>query len=463
MKQQYFTNTIISKFIKYLLAYSPLPTYPTISTDDVIIEGCTYVYKYMIIKCTKTGLFRGIKNNQAVTDYLYVNEFLQATDNDRVMQHWGKYEDSNREEHTGWHYTSDEGHEDGTPGIGGLTVTDDVVRYYKMPAAEVKFVDYFNFGHDYLNTTHRFISNYSYYDSETHKYLGEYLRCLRDIYDLDLMGMYNCFNYDYADNISLKMDNNGNGLVYSAGEKTRLILIPIKFNKTYTIALDCSFPILMRSIIYDRDLLRDSDGNLLSDRLSEAVKQVNGTTFSNPIEYSIHNEDRVLQDFESRLYLAIQVPKQLNSSIVVLEGRYSNSSGKRIVNVENLNNMSANQVSELFRSNLSLLEKNDGKQYPFADKLIAYLLRYTIDTREYIDDNVERIENAIKYNPTHIEDFRKGIWDLDLRYVLFRNYLDIKNKSFLDKKDITGFVDKDIENAAMKGWIDYAKFSSITE
>lgn len=461
MEQQYFTNTIISKFIKYLLAYSPLPTYPTISTDDMIIEGCTYIYKYMVIKCTKTGLFRGIKHNTAVTDHLYVNEYLQATDNDAVMEHWGKYTE-NGESKIGWNYLPDEGHEDGTPGYGGLTVTDDVVRYNKMPSAEVEFIDYFNFGHDYLNTTHRFISNYSYYDSETHRVLGEYLRCLRDIYDLDLMGMYNCFNYDYADNISLKMDSRGNGIVYSSGEKTRLILVPIKFNKTYTIALDCSFPILMRSILYDRVLLKDTSGNLLTDRLAENIRQVNGATFNNPIEYSIHNEDRVLHDFESRLYLAIQVPKQLNSSIVVLEGSYSNSRGKRIVNVENLNSMSAGQVSELFRSNLSLLEKNDGKQHPFADKLIAYLLRYTIDTRDYIDDNIERIEDAIHYNPKHLEDFRKGIWDLDLRYVLFRNYLNLKNKSFLNKDDITGFVDKDIENAAMKGWIDYAEFSTVT-
>ena len=454
---------MISKFIKYLLAYTPLPVYPTISTDDIVIEGCTYIYKYMILKCTRTGLFKGIKSNQEVIDHLYVNEYVQTTDDDHVVRHPViKYNENTGNNDIDWIYLEDEGHENGEPGIGGLTVTDDIIRYSKMPEATFEFVDYYKFGSNYLNTTHRFISNTSYYDSETHRYLGEYLRCLRDIYDLDLMGMYNCFNYDFADNLSLKIDSKGNGIVEGVADKTKLMLVPIKFNKTYTIAIDCSFPILLRSVIYDEILLKDSDGLPFVNRLQEKVKQVNGTIFKNPIKYQIINEDSELQKFESRLYLAIQIPKNLNSSIVILEGDYSNSNGRKIVNIENLNKLSAGQVSELFRSNLSLLENNDGNQYPFADKLIAYLLRYTIDTREYIDENIARIEKAIKYNPRNIEDFREGIWDLDLRWTLFKKYLDINNHSFIDKHDITGFVDKDIENAAMKGWIDYAKNNTIT-
>lgn len=465
MRQQYFTTTLISKFIKYLLAYTPLPTYPTISTDDVIVEGCTYVYKYIILKCTKTGLFKGIKNAQRVIDHLYVNEYLQTTDKNYIVEHMER-DMSSPENPPKWTYLNDENREDGSKGIGGLTVTDDAVRYYKMPEAEYEFVDYFKFGVDYLNLTHRFISNCSYYDSDTHRYLGEYLRCLRDIYDIDLMGMYNCFNYDYADNISLQIEKEGfnliNQVVERPNEKTRVILIPIKFNKTYTIAMDCPFPILMRSIIYDKVLLKNTEGNFLFEMLDDTIKQVAGMTFNNPITFCVVNEIKEVQDFESRLYLAIQVPKTLRSSIVVLEGDYANSGARRIVNVEYLNQMSAWQVFQLFRSNLSLLENNDGKQYPFADKLIAYLLRYTIDTREYIDDNVARIERAINYDPRQIKNFQEGIWDLDLRYVLFKNFLDIQGKEFIDKHDITGFVDKDIENAVMKGWINYAKSNSNT-
>ena len=52
----------------------------------------------------------------------------------------------------------------------------------------------YNFGDDYLNYTERYVSRYSYYDSDTHEFLGTYLRCLRGIYGLDLMPLYNCYS-----------------------------------------------------------------------------------------------------------------------------------------------------------------------------------------------------------------------------------------------------------------------------
>lgn len=57
-----------------------------------------------------------------------------------------------------------------------------------------KILSFYNFGEDYLNYTERFVSRYSYYDSDTHEFLGKYLRCLRGIYGLDLMPLYNCYS-----------------------------------------------------------------------------------------------------------------------------------------------------------------------------------------------------------------------------------------------------------------------------
>lgn len=57
-----------------------------------------------------------------------------------------------------------------------------------------KILSFYNFGEDYPNYTERYISRYSYYDSDTHEFLGKYLRCLKGIYGLDLMPLYNCYS-----------------------------------------------------------------------------------------------------------------------------------------------------------------------------------------------------------------------------------------------------------------------------
>ena len=43
--------------------------------------------------------------------------------------------------------------------------------------------------------TYNYTSFINYYDSETHRYLGEYLRQLDNIYDINLMPLYNCLSY----------------------------------------------------------------------------------------------------------------------------------------------------------------------------------------------------------------------------------------------------------------------------
>ena len=162
--------------------------------------------------------------------------------------------------------------------------------------------------------------------------------------------------------------------------------------------------------------------------------------------------DRTLQEHEKYLYLAIQLPKTNTSSIVVIEGDFSSVADNYIASAEGINKLSDRQLSLIFRSQLSLLQSNSGEQIPYADKLIAYLLQYTIDCREEIDENVAGIETKIDYHPA-LPEFVKGIWDVDLRYTLYSKYMNIQNIEWIDKKDILGFVDRDIENAANKGLI----------
>lgn len=521
MAQEFFKNTIESKFIKYLLSYTPLPIFPTISSDDTIIEGCYYIYKDKILKCTKTGIFNGIKANTFLNDHLYVQEdSLFITDDDYVLAHWNPvtrnydvylpdegrgdgyrgtsipYKPSTYYRLEGTEYilvtdtTAPEDWQTGTyfkrvlhngqyqyyalsTGVGGLTVTDDIVKYYYKPVAEYELVGDFKFGVAQPNVTQNFISNVSYYDPQTHRFLGEYLRCLRDIYGVDLMGLYNCFDYDITEKFSLSEQ----GISEITNLTVNVLLVPIKFNKTYTISIDCMFPVFMKAVFYDNGLLKDYDESSFTDLLQDDVQKLNVMQFSEPVTFYVSNNteintdlsknsadyaalfeqkkqiDKTLQEHEKYLYLAIQIPKTNTSSIVVIEGDYSKTSYNYITSADGINKLSDRQLSLAFKSKLSLLQNNTQSQTAFSDKLISYLLQYTIDDREELNENVARIEDKIKYAPP-IKDFFKGMWDVNLRYTLYNNYMKL-NKDYVEKLDIFGFVDRDVENAVNKGLIEY--------
>lgn len=489
MQQRFFENTLISKFIKYLLSYTPLPLYPTISSDDYIIEGCLYIYKDKILRCTQSGRFNGINANQYIDDHLYVNEWVYTIDEDRVMP---RYNSVTRDFDLylpdggkGFPSTGNTALENAWPsgsngvsgpGEGGLTVTDDVVRQYYRPVATYEIVGNYNFGASYPNTTETFVSNVSYYDPDTHRMLGTYLRCLRDIYGMDLMSLYNCFDYHTASNFQLVKDASNKYISQTSSSTSNVFLIPIHFNRTYTIAMDCSFPVLMKAVIYDDIMIQSPDGSgtltdVLTDNGVESIVKFNNMQFSNPVTYTLENIfdiqttdqniinqkkqlQKLLQTYEKYLYLAIQIPKSNTSSIVVLEGDYSSVAERYVSDVSSMSRLSDKELSRIFSSNLSLLEANTEEQIPFSDKLISYLLRYTIDNRDYIDDNVANIETKIGYSPD-LENFYKGQWDNQLRYALYKGYMDIDNADYMEKLDILGFVDRDIEDAVWKGLIKY--------
>lgn len=456
--QKFFESTIISTFIKYLLSCNPVPIYPTITTDEYMIAGVTYIYKNDIIRCIESGKFKGIKPLQYKIDYFNADDNIVITDNDKVMKHL-IYDGKNYV----WVYKRDEA---GLGREGGQTVTDEMIEISYIPIANYEIVGKYNFGARYSNITKDFVSNIHYYDSVTHRTLGEYLRCLRDIEGIDLMGLYNCFDYTIAENISLE---NQKVLEYH-NPKTKVILVPIKFNKTYTIAIECPFPVSVCPVFYSgKNLLKDSDNESMTSKLLGSFTKYNSLQFISPQTFVVNNEpseivgtsngvdseSEVLRatqycarmsDYEKYLYLAIQLPKSNTSSIVVLEGNYASTAENYISSAEGIDSLGDSNVSAIFRSNLSLLHSNDNTQKPFADKLIDYLLKYAIDSREYIDENVQYVESAIGYKPD-LKNFYSGQWDVNLRYALYKTYMQLPQREWRDKEDILGFVDRDLEDA----------------
>ena len=76
--------------------------------------------------------------------------------------------------------------------------------------ANFHVISTFQLGQYYPNITERVVLENSFYDSETHKYLGKYLECLRSLYRIDLFSMYNCYNAEQFDNIQIDDRISGN-------------------------------------------------------------------------------------------------------------------------------------------------------------------------------------------------------------------------------------------------------------
>lgn len=430
MGQEFFKSTLISKYIKYLLSYTPLPLFPVIEHSQYMIKGCCYIHKDKVLKCTKSGIFSAMLNYFQDTDYLYASDLLDANEKENFMTIINNVTGESKP--------------------SKLVVTDKLVTMNNIQLAEYEIINTYNFGEYKVGLTQNYISNTSYYDSETHKYLGDYLRLLRNQYGLDLMSLYNCYNYETINVITL---NKTQPYVTDTGIRNKKILmVPIKFNTKYTVALDCRTPIIIKAIIYRDGLVMDElKSDYISNMLNDSTQQINNTNFNKPFIFSINNQEKYIQQFENSLYLAIQVPYNLDSTLVVLEGDFKDYGKRNISDISIINSANPIKITSSLSTTPSLLKQNDKRQHPFSDKLISYLLRNTIDEREYIDDNVANIEKKINYNPQY-----QGMWDSQLRYILYNKYMDLSDDNIFNKEDILGFVDIDIEEAVRKGYINYA-------
>ena len=185
MKQEFFKSTLISKYIKYLLSYTPLPLYSVIEHDQFMVEGCTYIHKDKVLKCTKSGIFNANLEYRINSQNLCVSKTLTVKDDKKYPRFLSIIKRGSIKET-----------------YSPLVVTNNLVRIHNIVFAEYDIINHYNFGEYKNGITKAYVSNSSYYDSDTHKCLGDYLRLVRNQYDVDLMPLYNCYNYEVNNNIS---------------------------------------------------------------------------------------------------------------------------------------------------------------------------------------------------------------------------------------------------------------------
>lgn len=344
------------------------------------------------------------------------------------------------------------------------------------------------------------------YDAHTHEYLGEYLRFLRDYKNLNLMSLYNCFSNTYAKNLNLHLNlDSEEGDEWSANsmdKNYKLICLPVKLDQEYTIAIDSNLPFEVFCGLYDSFWV-DSEKN---KKLAEKTYQkIGNNSFSCPKIYSKLKELKIKEEGseeisaeytyaskqEKVLKLFIKLPASIESSIVILEGRYYSGEfsfspliqqnketeqkidpfrikyAQSILNFEEMENEKPNykaySTNDTLRNRHQLLELNTGISYPFADRLVEYLLENAITNTETIPDNIKRLqwslytaysnnwnqnthEVEINYGLPNISNY--GLWDDKFKLVLYNL---AKSKNLTNTKtDILGYVDKDIEQALGK-------------
>ena len=318
------------------------------------------------------------------------------------------------------------------------------------------------------NGTKNLVINNNVYDSYTHEYLGDFLRFHRDYSNINLMPLYNCFSNRTCPNLDITFDVTPD---YKAIFKTRdtdykIYMIPIKFFQKYTIAIDCNEAVEVFCGLYGQYQYNEAYNSIIKD----TYYCFNTLSFNNPqlfdpteklLPYLDPNHALELAQHEEDLKLFIKVPSQNKSAIVILEGDYRDSQMPNMTSSYNFlqptNKMTAPQITFNktvlnFDENindiklitpLQLLYLNTGESYPFADRLIEYLVGNAITSLDTLGDNIKRVKTTVVRQAGKdsgiIADY---LWDDKLRLYLYNYIMKLSEETGKMPHDILGYVDR---------------------
>ena len=418
MKQRFFTNTIKSNFIKALIYNTPIPLIGSVNDKSYILKDNIYIYKNNIIKCTKSGIIKMPEIEPNYNAY-YKNGSIEVIPSE-VDDKSDKYENI-------------------------------IANSVKLEKGSFKIIDTYDFGKYYPKFTELYYSKYGYYDSQTHEYLGKLLRLYRDILEINLMPYYNCVSGNYISGIVIYPDK----IKEEPSDNYKTFKIPIKFNTNYTLAIDSNSNVKTATVLLSgnhiiEDIQYYKSGSLLTFNPNDVVmKNINifsSTSFKQPklVGINILKDENasIIEKYERYLYLLIQIPRTNNSSVVLLEGDYTNVKAENVYSIEGIQELNDLELSDIMTSDLSLLQMNDNITYPFADRLIEYLLLNVINPRDEVTKNIGRVQDLfINYDSIH------EVWNNTLRSNIYIGY---QKNDMIRRLDLNGFVDIDTERLMKK-------------
>lgn len=331
---------------------------------------------------------------------------------------------------------------------------------YIQEDAVIEYVRHFDLQTAY-QYTYKYKSDAYYHDSKTHRYLGEYLRYLRDWKNLDLMPFYNCFNYQTME--QLYLTDSAPHYVTESNLNYKLFSIPIKFGETYTIALDCPSKVRCMCVIHsdigmvsklNQTTITGDKVYFTEDKLIQTTyRMFESTNFNKPFLFRVGLDDldgtadaltdtqkKALYDREKDLYLVIQVPVETVTSVTVLEGDYIPT--HVVTDTKHVR-------KHPYIKNLSLLLLNTRESYAFSDRLYEYLTLNVINNDETISGNIKRVQKILEdIDPQYAyllvtKKVHLGVWDDEIPKAIDRLTEKYIQKEYIP--DLDGNINRDVE------------------
>lgn len=264
----------------------------------------------------------------------------------------------------------------------------------------------------------------------------------------------------------------------SYDKKYNIYAVPVRLFEKYTIAIDSPRGVELCCGFYKASF---DDSARAMDLVKRTYVKVQQSIFSQPFIYDklvVDNwthQDEITADAngqlplftenkisrldiaarEADLRLFIKLPTSCKSSITILEGDYRNfndcrytprlvplpytkpgESAKTLlvwdyvqnhyivntkpevrVNENSVKRVNLNTVPFKPISKLQLLEFNTGISYPFADRLIEYLVGSAITPTDEISDNIRRAQQVMNDNGVYFE--MDGIWEPKMQKLIY--------------------------------------------
>ena len=205
------------------------------------------------------------------------------------------------------------------------------------------------------------------------------------------MGMYNCFSYEVFSNLHIASKITDFELElflkYEQNPAKKVLAIPVKFNSKYTIAVTSDQPVYCAFVAkFSNKIRKLSAISTVSNEKMSKPFSLGLTKFEQPVvvDTSLSLEDDDVYKYNDKLYLILQLDKLNTSSLVVLEGDYTNSYAMNIVSSEF--SSVTDTVSLCYKP--SLLSFNSGIQFAYSNTLIPYLVKIVIDNIDTTPGNI---------------------------------------------------------------------------